>query len=313
MCSEETRGARWPLRVGGGGVGLGRGIGPYGDNAGGMLDSGVRRMRGRMDPSGGESCGGVNAAVEGENCLREIANNYVEEEDGDNSSGEEQVGVARENGGAFSGRGSHGRGGRHGVVGNGTEECGESAGDSGGPMEVSSGSSGEEHSGESSEKDGEGGDEEEVRGGRQGTSGGGSRGTGGAGNGFANEEEGERYWGDAREELDDAGGGENGREATESEGGRGSGGAGGGPTLRRRRGRPLKSSERMASIRAAPITPKLEEPRAVRVNRGIKRRFPGIAHSPRSGSGSGSVECSVGGREDRAWCVVRLGRDGDGG
>ena len=64
------------------GMGLGRGIGPYGDNAGGRLDSGVRRMQGRMDPSGRESCGGVNAAVEGENCLREIANNYVEEDGG---------------------------------------------------------------------------------------------------------------------------------------------------------------------------------------------------------------------------------------
>ena len=51
-----------------------------------------------------------------------------------------------------------------------------------------------------------------------------------------------------------------------------------GPTLRRRRGRPLKSNGRKtSSIRAAPITPKLEEPRAVRSNRGIKRRFPGIA------------------------------------
>ena len=52
-----------------------------------------------------------------------------------------------------------------------------------------------------------------------------------------------------------------------------------GPTLRRRRGRPLKSNGRKASMRVAPITPKLEEPRAVRSNRGVKRRFPGMAYS----------------------------------
>lgn len=52
-----------------------------------------------------------------------------------------------------------------------------------------------------------------------------------------------------------------------------------GPTLRRRRGRPLKSNGRKASMRVAPITPKLEEPRAVRSNRGVKRRFPGMGYS----------------------------------
>ena len=75
------------------GVGLGCGIGPHGDNAGGRLDSGMRRMRGRMDPSGGESCGEVNATVEGENCLREIANNYVKE-DGGSCAGCRQLKVA---------------------------------------------------------------------------------------------------------------------------------------------------------------------------------------------------------------------------
>ncbi|CAM6020248.1 unnamed protein product [Sphagnum balticum] len=48
-----------------------------------------------------------------------------------------------------------------------------------------------------------------------------------------------------------------------------------GSTSRRRRGRPLKQSAQKSSIQTSPITPKLEEPRAVRSNRGIKRWFPG--------------------------------------
>jgi hypothetical protein len=50
-----------------------------------------------------------------------------------------------------------------------------------------------------------------------------------------------------------------------------------GSTSRRRRGRPLKQSAQKSSIQTSPITPKLEEPRAVRSNRGIKRWFPGTS------------------------------------
>lgn len=273
-----------------------------------------------MDPSG-QASGGSNVAVEGENCLKEIANNYVEEEDGDNSSGDE-IGVARENGVALSAHVGDGRGGRHGLVGNGTDGCRDSADESdseGGRIEVSTDRSGEEHSGEFSEKDEENGDEEyveedgeeegkeeeegdeeeeereeDMRDQNDGTSGRERRGLEVAENGFAKEDKRERYWGDATDGVEDAGDIQNGVEGseksvTESEGGPESGGSKGGPSLRRRRGRPLKSSERKSSIRGGPITPKVEEPRAVRVNRGVKRRFPGMAPS------AGLVMCRLGG------------------
>lgn len=253
-----------------------------------------------MDPSG-QAIGGLNAAVEGENCLKEIANNYVEEEDGENSSGGEESGGAGENGIASSAQVGYGRGGRQVSVGNGTDECrdsGDDSGNDGGGIEVSSDSSGEEHSGESEEdgddEDEEGDEEEEeaeeeadeeekgegVRGQNHGTSDRGSRGTGAEENGFVGEHDRERCSAEAEEMDDDVGGVQNGVEAaekslTESEGGGQSGGTQVGRTLRRRRGRPLNPGERKSSSRAAPITPKLEEPRAVRVNRGMKRRFPG--------------------------------------
>ncbi|KAG0630847.1 hypothetical protein M758_1G207500 [Ceratodon purpureus] len=255
-----------------------------------------------MDPSC-QASGGSNVAVEGENCLKEIANNYVEEEDADNSSGDE-IGVVRENGVTSSGHVGDGTGGRHVLVGNGTEGCRDNADYSdseGGRIEVSTDRSGEENSGESSEKDEENGDEEyveeeeeeeegeeeeeeegdteegeeEMRELNGEMSGRGRRGMEVAENGYAKEDNGERYSGDATDGVEDAGGMVNGVEGseksvTESEGGGETGGSKGGRSLRRRGGRALK-----ASIRGGPITPKLEEPRAVRVNRGVKRRFPG--------------------------------------
>jgi hypothetical protein len=285
-----------------------------------------------MEPSGRAS-GGLNAAAEGENCLKEIANNYVEEEDGDISSGEE-TGVGRENGIAFPVRVGEGVGGRHVLVGNGSGECRDGADDSGGDggrIEVSSDGSGEEHSGESSEDDeGDGEEEEEVeveveeeeqeeedeevreeemRRPNHGTSGGRSRGMGGTENGFAKEQNREGYSGDAEEGVGDAGGVENGVEAgeksqSESEGDPESGGTQGGRTLRRRKGRPLKSGGQKASVRASPITPKLEEPRAVRVNRGMKRRFPGIALSPGLVVDRLVARCVIRCWHDRPWRPV---------
>jgi hypothetical protein len=38
---------------------------------------------------------------------------------------------------------------------------------------------------------------------------------------------------------------------------------------------PLRPNVQKMSLPDSTITPKLEEPRAVRLNRGIKRRFPG--------------------------------------
>lgn len=264
-----------------------------------------------MEPSGQVSSG-LDGELDGENCLKEIANNYIEDEDVDNSSGDE-AGVARENGIAFSPHTGHGRDGRHVLVENGTEDFRGNADDSDSDsdddrIEVSDDSSGEEDSGESSEKSEEqdGDDDEdreeeeekgaEERGRNHGTSARGSGGTSNTDNAIMNNssrERGklvnnERLSGAAkrvsveREEVDTAEGIQNGLEVpekslTESECGPQTGGTQAGPTLRRRRGRPLKSSDRKSNIRAAPITPKLEEPRVVRVNRGVKRRFPGIA------------------------------------
>lgn len=265
-----------------------------------------------MEPSGQVSSG-LDGELDGENCLKEIANNYIEDEDVDNSSGDE-AGVARENGIAFSRHTGHGRDGRRVLVENGTEDCRDNADDSasdGDRIEVSDDSSGEEDSGESSGKDGEQdgddeddeGEEEEKEVGERG----GNHGTPALRRGetcitdnvFMNNssrEHGKLVSNERlptaaegmpveKEEVDTADDIQNGLEVpekglTESESGPQTGGTQVGPALRRRRGRPLKSSDRKSNIRAAPITPKLEEPRVVRVNRGVKRRFPGITLFP---------------------------------
>lgn len=241
-----------------------------------------------MEPSGQVSSG-LDGELDGENCLKEIANNYIEDEDIDNSSGDDEIGAARENGIAFSGHG------RHVLVGNGTEDYrDQNADDSASDGDRNDDSSGEEDSGESSGKDeeqdedddGEEEEEKEVEDSQRG-----NHGTA-APNVFMNNSSklvgNERFSAAAKElsveneEVDTADGIQNGLEEapekslTESE----TGGTQAGPALRRRRGRPLKSNDRKSNIRAAPITPKLEEPRVVRVNRGIKRRFPGTSLFP---------------------------------
>jgi len=255
-----------------------------------------------MEPSGQVSSG-LDGELDGENCLKEIANNYIEDEDIDNSSGDE-TGVARENGIAFSPHTGHGRDGRHVLIENGTEDRRDNADDSasdGDRNVVSDDSSGEEDSGESSGKDEEqdGDDEddegEEVE--KEVEELGENHGTPAPGRGeicitdnvFMNNssrEHGKLVSNErGKEEVGTADGIQNGLEVldkslTESESGPQTGGTQAGPALRRRRGRPLKSSDRKSNMRAAPITPKLEEPRVVRVNRGVKRRFPGITLSP---------------------------------
>nr|PNR43462.1 hypothetical protein PHYPA_015843 [Physcomitrium patens] len=240
-----------------------------------------------------EASGGADLAVQGENCLKQIASNYVEEEDGENCSGEEE-GVGRENGADSAAPGGHGGGGRHGLGESVGVEVRDSAGHSGNESErrEASGESCDEEqgggsSGEEEEEDGD--DEEEGEEGEQ-RHGGASV----AENGFANLDErdegkaanSESYSGGVeglaveRENTDSAEGTRDRVDAaeksvTQSECDPEGGGVQGGPTLRRKRGRPLKSSERQTSIRAGPITPKLEEPRSVRINRGVKRRYPG--------------------------------------
>lgn len=262
-----------------------------------------------MEPSGQVSSG-LDGELDGENCLKEIANNYVEDEDIDNSSGDE-IGVARENGIPFS----QDTEGRHVLAKNGTEDYrGNDSASEGVRNNVSDDSSGDEDSGEESsgkdeEQDGDDEDDEgeeeavkEVEG-PEGNYGSAGLGRGEPDNVFVNKssrEHGklvgnERYsaagegFSIENEEVYNAHGIENGlqvpeKSQTESESGPHIGGAQGGPALRRRRGRPLKSSDRKSNVRAAPITPKLEEPRVVRVNRGVKRRFPGTLIFPSPGS-----------------------------
>lgn len=263
------------------------------DDVADVVIDATERKCGEMDRLD-EASGGADLAVQGENCLKQIASNYVEEEDGENCSGEEE-GVGRENGADSAAPGGHGGGGRHGLGESVGVEVRDSAGHSGNESErrEASGESCDEEqgggsSGEEEEEDGD--DEEEGEEGEQ-RHGGASV----AENGFANLDErdegkaanSESYSGGVeglaveRENTDSAEGTRDRVDAaeksvTQSECDPEGGGVQGGPTLRRKRGRPLKSSERQTSIRAGPITPKLEEPRSVRINRGVKRRYPGI-------------------------------------
>lgn len=219
----------------------------------------------------------LEMVVHGENCLKHIASIYVEEDDGENSSGEED-GVESSAEAGHGSEGRHGLGESVGMEGrddgvndeNRTEECG--------------GSFDGVHGGGSSEErdDGAVGGGEEMHGGgniaengfvqhgdrHNGMTAGGERHSGAA--------EGARVEGEKR---GCAGGAEDGVELGEkslsnSDCDGESGEVQDGPAVRRKRGRPSKSGEWKANMRAAP---KVEEPRAVRMNRGVKRRFPGIA------------------------------------
>ncbi|XP_024373546.1 uncharacterized protein [Physcomitrium patens] len=217
----------------------------------------------------------LEMVVHGENCLKHIASIYVEEDDGENSSGEED-GVESSAEAGHGSEGRHGLGESVGMEGrddgvndeNRTEECG--------------GSFDGVHGGGSSEErdDGAVGGGEEMHGGgniaengfvqhgdrHNGMTAGGERHSGAA--------EGARVEGEKR---GCAGGAEDGVELGEkslsnSDCDGESGEVQDGPAVRRKRGRPSKSGEWKANMRAAP---KVEEPRAVRMNRGVKRRFPG--------------------------------------
>lgn len=100
---------------------------------------------------------GLDGELDGENCLKEIVNNYIEDEDVDNFSGDE-VGVVRENGIVFLWYIGYGCDGRCVLVENGIEDCRDNVDDSvsdGDRIEVFDDSLGEEDFGEFLGKDGE--------------------------------------------------------------------------------------------------------------------------------------------------------------